>query len=113
MILFQSRANKFCLGSILAINSSDHHTPGKTHRFVGICIKREGCGLRSKFIVRNVIDHQGVEIMYELYDPTIVKVEVLKLEKRLDNELLYLRDALPEYSTFDVDMETEVLPEGK
>lgn len=50
--------------------------------------------------------------MYEMYDPTIQKVEVLRLEKRLDNELFYLRDALPEYSTFDVDMETEILPEG-
>lgn len=47
-----------------------------------------------------------------LYDPTIQKIEVLKLEKRLDDELLYLRDALPEYSTFPLDMEPEILPEG-
>lgn len=29
---------------------------------------------------------------------------MVKLEKRLDDNLLYLRDALPEYSTFDVNM---------
>lgn len=29
---------------------------------------------------------------------------MLKLEKRLDENLMYLRDALPEYSTFDVNM---------
>lgn len=47
-----------------------------------------------------------------MYDPSIQKVEVLRLEKRLDDDLLYLRDALPEYSTFDVNMEAEYLPEG-
>lgn len=48
-----------------------------------------------------------------MYDPTIHKVEVLRLEKRLDDKLLYLRDALPEYSTFDLNMDVEILPEGK
>lgn len=47
-----------------------------------------------------------------MYDPTITKIEVLRLEKRLDDDLLYLRDALPEFSTFDSNMETEILPEG-
>lgn len=46
----------------------------------------------------------GVEICYELYNPRIQKMEVLKLEKRLDDNLMYLRDALPEYSTVDPDM---------
>ena len=79
--------------------------------FLGICILRERCGLRARFILRNVIDEQGVEVMYEMYDPTIQKIEVLRLEKRLDDHLLYLRDALPEYSTFDVNMEPEILEE--
>lgn len=47
-----------------------------------------------------------------MYDPAIQKIEVLRLEKRLDDKLYYLRDALPEYSTFDVNMEPELLPEG-
>lgn len=103
---------EFYVGSILAVNSTDKHTPGKPQRFVGICIKRAGSGLRATFIIRNVLDHQGIEVMYEMYDPTIIKIEVLKLEKRPDDELLYLRDALPEYSTFDPNMETEILPDG-
>lgn len=37
-------------------------------------------------------------------DRSIQKIEVLKLEKRLDDNLMYLRDALPEYSTVDPDM---------
>ncbi|CAH1966638.1 unnamed protein product [Acanthoscelides obtectus] len=101
----------FHSGSILAVEASDPHTPGKVQRFVGICIQRKNCGLRANFTLRNVIDHQGVEILYDLYDPSIQKIEVLKLEKRLDDELLYLRDALPEYSTFDPNMEAEILPE--
>ncbi|KAK4887639.1 hypothetical protein RN001_003910 [Aquatica leii] len=103
---------EFYVGSILAVTYSDPHSLGKTNRFVGICIKREGCGLRAKFLLRNVIDQQGVEVLYEMYDPSIIKVEVLRLEKRLDDELLYLRDSLPEYSTFDSNMEMEILPEG-
>lgn len=52
---------------------------------------------------------KGIEVLYEMYNPQIQKVEVLRLEKRLDDELFYLRDALPEYSTFDVNMEAEVV----
>lgn len=80
--------------------------------FVGICILREFYGLRSRFILRNVIDAQGVEILYELYDPTIQRIEVLRFEKRLDDHLRYLRDALPEYSTFDPNMQPEIWEEG-
>jgi large subunit ribosomal protein L19 len=53
-----------------------------------------------------------MEMFYEMYSPHIQKIDVLRLEKRLDNDLLYLRDALPEYSTFPLDMEPEYLPEG-
>lgn len=46
----------------------------------------------------------GVELCFELYNPRIHEIQVVKLEKRLDDSLLYLRDALPEFSTFDVNM---------
>ncbi|XP_045484647.1 39S ribosomal protein L19, mitochondrial [Pieris rapae] len=103
---------EFYVGSILAVTISDPHAQGKTNRFVGICIERKGCGLRAEFTLRNVVDHQGVEVCYELYDPTIQTIQVLRLEKRLDDKLFYLRDALPEYSTFPIDMDPEILPEG-
>lgn len=96
----------------MAVSRADQHASGKTSRFVGICVQREGCGLRTNFVLRNVVDHQGVEITYEIYDPTLLKVEVLRLEKRLDDNLLYLRDAPLEYSTFSFDMEPELHPEG-
>ena len=40
-----------------------------------------------------------------MYHPYIQKVEVLKLEKRLDEELFYLRDAPLAYSTIPFDFE--------
>lgn len=36
----------------------------------------------------------------------------VRLEKRLDDELFYLRDAPPEFSYFPQNMEAEYLPEG-
>lgn len=104
---------EFYVGSIIAVTRADPHASGKISRFVGICIQREGCGLRANFTLRNAVDHQGVEILYEVYDPTLQKVEVLRLEKRLDDKLLYLRDAPLEYSTFSFDMEPELHPEGE
>ncbi|KAL4717038.1 hypothetical protein ACJJTC_016925 [Scirpophaga incertulas] len=103
---------EFYVGSVLAVTISDPHAQSKTNKFVGICIERKGCGLRADFTLRNVVDHQGVEVRYDLYDPTIQKIQVLRLEKRLDDKLLYLRDSLPEYSTFPFDMDQEILPEG-
>ena len=46
-----------------------------------------------------------MEIKYDLYSPVVNKIDVLKLEKRLDDELLYLRDAPLEYSTVPFDYE--------
>ncbi|XP_059212347.1 39S ribosomal protein L19, mitochondrial [Centropristis striata] len=95
---------EFYVGSILAVTMADPHASGKSNRFVGICIQRRGSLLGATFILRNIINNQGVEICYELYSPRIQSIEVLKLEKRLDDNLMYLRDALSEYSTVDPDM---------
>lgn len=98
---------EFYVGSILAVTVSDPNAPGKTSKFVGLCISRDQQGLRHQFTLRNYIEHEGVEIRYDMYNPTIRSIEVLKLEKRLDEHLYYLRDAEPEFSTFSFDMEPE------
>ncbi|VDM84017.1 unnamed protein product [Strongylus vulgaris] len=98
--------------SIVAVTTSERYMGSKEHRFVGICIRREKQGLHHQFTLRNVLDGVGVEIMYDLYNPTIRKIETLKLEKRLDKDLSYLVDALPEYSTFDFHMESIAHPAG-
>ncbi|XP_039981828.1 39S ribosomal protein L19, mitochondrial [Xiphias gladius] len=105
---------EFYAGSILAVTMADPNASGKTNRFVGICIQRGGKGLGATFVLRNIIDNQGVEICYEMYSPRIQNIEVLKLEKRLDDNLMYLRDALPEYSTVDPDMKpVPISPTGE
>ncbi|KAG2468709.1 39S ribosomal protein L19, mitochondrial isoform X1 [Polypterus senegalus] len=101
---------EFYPGCILAVTTSDPNANGKLNRFVGICIERSGKGLGATFTLRNVIEGQGVEICFELYNPRLQRIEVLKLEKRLDDNLTYLRDALPEYSTFDVNMKAVPSP---
>ncbi|KAK7503313.1 hypothetical protein BaRGS_00005578 [Batillaria attramentaria] len=116
MDMYQRRAvidiPEFYVGSIMAVTMADKYAPGKQTRFVGICIDRGGHGLRANFILRNYIDGQGVEILFDLYNPTLQKIEVLKLEKRLDDQLFYLRDAPPEYSTVPFDFQPVPLPRG-
>lgn len=51
--------------------------------------------------------------MYDLYNPTIRKIETIKLEKRLDNDLSYLIDAQPEFSTYDFNLEPLTHPVGQ
>uniref|UniRef100_A0A3B5B3L9 Large ribosomal subunit protein bL19m n=1 Tax=Stegastes partitus TaxID=144197 RepID=A0A3B5B3L9_9TELE len=110
---------EFYVGSILAVSMADPNATGKINRFAGICIQRGGSGLGATFVLRNIINNQGVEICYEMYSPRIQKIEVLKCEKRLDDNLMYLRDALPEYSTVDPEMKpvplssTEEVPVNK
>lgn len=103
---------EFYVGSILSVTYTEPHAPGKVNKFVGICISRKGCGLRASFLLRNVIDNQGIEVSFDMYDPSLQKIDCLRLEKRLDDELFYLRDAPLEYSTFPFDMEAELLSEG-
>lgn len=105
---------EFYVGSIVAVTLADPNAvKGGQTRFNGIVIDRGGTGLRAWIIVRNVIEGQGIEIRYDIYSPNVINIETLKLETRLDNEMYYLRDAPPEYSTFPVDMEPELLPEGE
>ena len=109
---------EFYVGSIVAVTTiifpkQREKNEASESRFVGIVIDRGGSGLRSWIVVRNAINGNGVEFMIDLYAPTVKEIEVLRLEKRLDEELYYLRDAPLEYSTFDPDMLAEQLPDGQ
>lgn len=124
----------------MAVTLSDPNTIDRKNRFLGICIRREREGLKHQFTLRNVIDGLGDFILsnrflflipnififdcplssfrsgsyvYEMYNPTILKIETIRLEKRLDDDLSYLIDALPEYSRFDIHMEPVAHTIGK
>lgn len=47
-----------------------------------------------------------------MYSPIIQSIEVLKLEKRIDEHLCYLRDAPLEYSTVPFDTQAIPHPSG-
>jgi len=106
---------EFYVGSIVGVTIANPPSQGpeKEIRFVGIVIDRGGTGLRAWILVRNVIEGMGVEFMFDLYSPTVKEIEVLRLERRLDEELYYLRDCDPKYSTVPTDMMPELLPEGE
>lgn len=57
-------------GSVLAVTVADKYAPGKSSRFVGICIDRSGQGLYHNFTLRNVVDDQGNIIAQ--FDPIII-----------------------------------------
>ncbi|KAI6225773.1 39S ribosomal protein L19, mitochondrial [Aphelenchoides besseyi] len=103
---------EFYVGSIVAVTTSDRNLATRKNRFLGICIRRERHALHHQFTLRNCINGLGVEVMYELYNPTILKIETIKLEKRLDTDLSYLQDAYPEFSTFDFNLEAVSHPSG-
>uniref|UniRef100_A0A914C5E2 Large ribosomal subunit protein bL19m n=1 Tax=Acrobeloides nanus TaxID=290746 RepID=A0A914C5E2_9BILA len=104
---------EFYVGSIVAVTLADKYLDSKKRRFLGICIHREKQMLHHTFTLRNIINGLGVEIMYDLYSPDIQKIEVIRLERRLDNDLSYLVDAQQQYSTFDMNMEALQSPLGK
>lgn len=54
-------------GSILAVTSSNVHAVTRTTKFVGICIRRQGSGLNSSFLLRNVVDNQGLSRIWYVY----------------------------------------------
>ncbi|XP_078486022.1 large ribosomal subunit protein bL19m-like [Ciona intestinalis] len=98
---------EFYPGSILAVTVYDPHAAGQKSRFVGRCLYRDGFGLGCKFLLRNIVEGEGIEIVYQLYSPVMLKYEVLRLEKWLDTDLRYLRDADPDYCTISFDMPAE------
>lgn len=62
--------------------------------FSGITIIRnfrKDHGLRHRVALRNVVDNEGIEILYDLYSPIVLEIQVLRLQKRLDSDLRYLR----------------------
>jgi large subunit ribosomal protein L19 len=103
----------FTSGSYVSVTKSDPYSPSGESTFAGICISTRKCQqLGSTFVLRNVINGIGVEMMYELYSPANKEIKVLKLERRVRAKLYYLRDKPLKYSTVNEKMEPIKSPEG-
>ncbi|MCM8822062.1 MAG: 50S ribosomal protein L19 [Candidatus Omnitrophica bacterium] len=57
----------------------------RTQVFTGTCIAKKGTGLRETFTVRKISYGEGVERIFPVYSPNIVRIKLLKSRK--DNRL--------------------------
>src|SRR5262245_22227003 len=60
--------------------------------FSGVVIARRGEGMRATFIVRRIVQGEGVERIFPLHSPKIAKVEVKRTGRVRRAKLYYLRD---------------------
>lgn len=69
-------------------------TEGEKERvqvFNGAVIARKGGGLRETFTVRRIVQGEGVERVFPLHSPNLVKVEVTRPGRVRRAKLYYLR----------------------
>jgi large subunit ribosomal protein L19 len=59
--------------------------------FSGVVIGRRGDGLRETFIVRRIVQGEGVERIFPLHSPKIAKIEVKRTGRVRRAKLYYLR----------------------
>jgi large subunit ribosomal protein L19 len=60
--------------------------------FAGVVIARKGDGMRESFVVRRIVQGEGVERTFPVHSPRIAKVEVKRTGAVRRAKLYYLRD---------------------
>ena len=68
---------------------------GNTQRvqlFKGVCIRRQGSGIRETFTVRKVSFGIGVERTFPVHSPNIESIQVVRRGRVRRAKLYYLRD---------------------
>ena len=64
----------------------------RVQAFEGVVVAKRNRGLNSSFIVRKVSSGEGVERTFQLYSPSIEKIEVKRRGDVRRAKLYYLRD---------------------
>lgn len=67
-------------------------TRSRLQAYEGVVIARRNRGLNSSFIVRKISSGEGVERTFQLYSPSIEKIEVKRRGDVRRAKLYYLRD---------------------
>lgn len=62
--------------------------------FAGIVICRKGSGVQETFTVRKITAGQGVERIYPVNSPNIVKIEVDRVSETMRARMYYMRDRI-------------------
>lgn len=67
---------------------------GKTRiqAFEGVVIQRRGSGVAETFTVRKISDKVGVERVFPIHSPNVVKIEVLKVGRVRRSKIFYIRE---------------------
>ncbi len=68
---------------------------GDKHRiqpYEGVVIGRRGKGMGESFIVRRIVNNEGVERIFPLHSPKIAKIETVRSGHVRRAKLYYLRD---------------------
>ena len=60
--------------------------------FIGTVIARRGAGVNETFMVRRIVNNEGVERIFPVHSPMVVDVDVMRSGKRRRAKLFYLRD---------------------
>src|SRR3954466_2737118 len=60
--------------------------------FSGVVISRRGEGMRESFVVRRIVQGEGVERTFPVHSPRIAKIEVKRTGRVRRAKLYYLRD---------------------
>jgi large subunit ribosomal protein L19 len=63
----------------------------RVQAFEGLCIARSNSGVNSAFTVRKISYGEGVERVFPLYSPNLVKIEVVRRGDVRRAKLYYLR----------------------
>ena len=60
--------------------------------FTGTVIARKGKGINEVFTVRRIVDNEGVERIFPVHSPNVVKVKVVRSGYTRRSKLYFLRE---------------------
>ncbi|MCC6416340.1 MAG: 50S ribosomal protein L19 [Opitutaceae bacterium] len=64
----------------------------RVQKFAGVVIARKGAGMQETFTVRRISYGEGVEKVFPVQSPNVVKIEVERESVPMRARLYYLRD---------------------
>ena len=64
----------------------------RIQQYEGVCIKRQGAGIRETFTVRRVSYGVGVERTFPVHSPRLAQIQVMRRGKVRRAKLYYLRN---------------------